>query len=537
MADKTNKSNALPLARAFRLKELPGLIGKRIEIPAGRLGVAIYADGKAQTFPPGQHRLLSAFARLRGRGTGLQAGYVPSGDFAAHLKCEYLLSGRGELLDVSLVFSLELADPVRFFKEVTLPQGEVRASGVEIDPQIVRAALGKITQKYEAADLIHGLLDARAAAELQSSLHAVLGNQGLRLKEVVLLSFTRAENRALVAEKTQALDERLQDVETQAKMAQIENQAQLNEFIQQVDPELDGVTHFQLGSDEKGKGSLKGKVADALRSWFTIETSKEGGRRRWRIEGLLRRKRDAEEGPARPKIRRPPQGWWLPRTVWMIFVILAGLMLTGTLNWIARAASWDNRLEVLLVIWGFVIGVVLESVKALYEKREAFAEATWMLPGYQRLDDLVGNDRAWADELVRQQCNRELRHVREVVTDIRSREFKREKIELALKLKNEVERNAEECAERVSRPDYGRPPYVTDLRISRHAWGHMLDNDEDLLLYANALSDKAHLLQQRSHAGGMTVEMVADLDAEILKFCNRFFERSRPLQMPAEETR
>ena len=157
-----------------------------------------------------------------------------------------------------------------------------------------------------------------------------------------------------------------------------------------------------------------------------------------------------------------------------------------------------------------------------------------MLPDYQRLDNLVGNDRAWADELVRQQCRDEFLHIRDVVRDIRSREFKREKTELALKLRNEVERNAEECAAKINTPDFGRPPYVTDLHIRQKAWSRMLDHDEELLLYAHALSEKAHLLQQKSHADEMTLEMIADLDAGMLRFCNQFFQRSRPLQMPEE---
>jgi hypothetical protein len=100
-----------------------------------------------------------------------------------------------------------------------------------------------------------------------------------------------------------------------------------------------------------------------------------------------------------------------------------------------------------------------------------------------------------------------------------------------------VERHIEDCAEKVGSLEYGSAPYLTDLHISSHAWERMLDYDEDLLLYVKALSDEAQLLQQKSHADQLTDELVSDLDAGILKFGNRFYERGRPLQMPDEDTK
>jgi hypothetical protein len=68
-------------------------------------------------------------------------------------------------------------------------------------------------------------------------------------------------------------------------------------------------------------------------------------------------------------------------------------------------------------------------------------------------------------------------------------------------------------------------------------WENALDTDENLLIKAHLLSDKTHLLQQQSHADQMVVESVAEVDAEVSKFCNQFFERGRPLQLPTEETK
>jgi hypothetical protein len=94
----------------------------------------------------------------------------------------------------------------------------------------------------------------------------------------------------------------------------------------------------------------------------------------------------------------------------------------------------------------------------------------------------------------------------------------------------------EECADKIGHLDFGRPPYATDLKISRHAWNHMLDYDEGLLIYASGLSNKVHLLQEKSHADELDLPSLVSLDAGISAFSNQFFERGRPLNIPSQET-
>lgn len=535
--NKKTVSATVPLGRVFHLNELPGWVGKYMEVPPGRLGMAIQPDGTVHTFPVGRHQLLTNWGRLQGRGSRLLVGYVPVEVSMAQVKLGYLLSGDQELLSGRVICAVEVGDAARFLREVVAPQGTVWSGGMELDPQPIEDALAPILTQYAAADIIHGQVDARIAGVVQTGLQATLELKGLRLQQILLVGLTRAEDRAVIAEKAQALSERLQDVSLQAKMAEIDNQSQLDDFLHQLDPELDQMAHLKLGGEgsEKGKASFKGKVVDAIRSWLTIEASKEGGKRRWSIEGLFQRKGgDDEKGRQKP--RHVSSNWWVSRALWMTLVILLGCGLTGIVNWIAQTASWDNKIEILLGIWGFVIIVVLESVKALYEKREALSEESWIYPGFQHLDNLVGNNRQRVDQLVREQCAHELQHIREVISEIRTREYNRGKTELALKLRNELERNLEECAAKVQRADYGHPPYVTDLRISNNAWSHMLDVDEDLLLEVNALSDQAHLLQQKSYEDQLENSMIVALDAKVSKFCNKFHDRGHPLQMTPEKS-
>jgi hypothetical protein len=272
MTENKNQAGAenAPLGLVYRLKDLPGWLGKRLPVPGGRLGVVIYRDGSSRTFPPGEHQLLSALERLRAKGYGLKAGYVPGVEFAASAQCAYLLSGDGELLDARLVCALQISDPLRFFSEVVIPRGVLPQTGFALEPQPLQDALGALTVQYAAADLLSGQINARLAQQLQASLGTLLGSQGLSLQEIRLLILSRAADRALIAEKIQALAERLKGVELQAKMAEIENQVQLDEFIQQLAPELQQVIRQGVVMDESGqpKNSVMGKLGGIVRGWL-----------------------------------------------------------------------------------------------------------------------------------------------------------------------------------------------------------------------------------------------------------------------------
>lgn len=216
-------------------------------------------------------------------------------------------------------------------------------------------------------------------------------------------------------------------------------------------------------------------------------------------------------------------------------MLLLGVVLTQIFNWVAEKAGWESTTEVMIIIWGFVITVILESLKNLFEKWETTSEELWTQYGYQHLDDLVAGDRKQVDLLVREQCASEIRHIKNMISDIRSLEYQRGNMELALELKKSIESNLDGTLEKILRGDYAQPPYVTDLRISQRAWENMVDNDEDLLLYVSALGKKANSLKQKAHRAELTLEAITDLNAGISMFDTRFFERGRYLQMPGVE--
>jgi len=533
-----NPSTIPPLGRAFRLKEIPGWLNKYLDVPPGRRGVAIDAAGRARTFLPGRHRLLSFWERVRGRGVGLLAGYVPAEPFATRLEAPYLLSGDGELIDASLILAAEVSDAARFFTEQVVPRGELRMASLDLSEADSQATLGALARQYAAEDLIHGLPTSRLAGEAQARLEPFLHSQGLRLSAVQFLTFWHSDDRAAVAEKVQALQERLQEVELQAKMAKVENETQLTEFIQQMAPGLveeAGLRPVAEAVGEpppaEGKG-VRPSLGERFRTLLSTETSKEPGRQRRAWESLFHRGGKPAEAVPAVKTRRPPRYWYLGRVLWMVFVLGLGLGLTRLVNWLAQAASWGGRLEILLAIWAFVVVALLESLKVLFERREELSETTYPLPGFTYIDDLVRDDRPRADRLVREQSSQELLHVRDILNELRGRVYRAGDADSALRIK-ELERKFEGRAAEVQRVDFGRPVYVTDLQISRRAWDDLLDYDEDLLLFANALNDKASAIQQRYTSGELSMDLLTSLESELDAFAHRFAGRERAIQMPA----
>ena len=540
MDQNTNQKgpDQAPLGRFYRLEELPGWWSKQLPIPAGRLGVVIYPGGSLRTFPSGEPVILSAIERLQGKGMGLQAGYVPAVDLKAGGGAA-ILSGDGELLDVRVVCSVQVADPGRFFTQTVIPRGVLYDGSLELEPQPVRDALAGSLGQYAAADLLGGQLDARLLAQLQPRFGPLLTGQGLRLTGIQLLALSRASDRALIAEKAQALKERLQETELKEKMAAIETQAQLDEFIQQFAPGLGQVARPALApvagaqpASAATAGGAKpftiGKVTSTIRSWLGMGTL-AGEKSHATLEQMYK----SRPAPA-PRVHDSPNTWWMRSVVWLILILCVGLLATWVVAYLTPRTGLSSR-EIYATIWSITVLALLNRIKIFYQDGEKASEQAALMARYPRLEDLVGNDRLWADELVREQCAAQMKQIRDLASEIRSVEYKRGNTALALKLRNELESNAADCVAKVQNPAYGRTPYVSDLNVTRHAWMRMLDLDEDLLLEAQGLSGRAGFLQQKSHVAELTESLVNELNAEVSSFSTHFFERGHPITDPADD--
>ena len=522
-------ANHTYLARAFTLKELPGRLGKFLDVPPGWRGITVSRHGKVKNFGPGRQRVLSAGARLLGRGAGFTAGIIPEGFFSARLKAENLLSGDDQLMDASLLCEVEIIDGERFFTRQVLPRGIVQGNSLDLRSEVAWELLGALTRRYAAADLVHGHPLERMLPQIRAGLEALLSDQGLGLSYISLVTFWRAEDRALAAEKAQALKDRLREAELDEKMAQVESEAQFDDFVRQLEPHLDEALGLHPVEDETGPQEKRAPaILDSFRTWLNIETKKDAGGRRIRIDGLFRRKGKFEEETSR-RGRRRPQRWWLKRVIWMGFVILAAYALTRLVNWIAGPAEWSARWEFYLAVGGFAALAVLESLKSLFQGWEELQKVHWTEPGTTFVDDLVGHDRLAADALVREQCATDLHNAQNMLNDLRSRVYKSGDDDTALAARD-PEKAVAQAREHVLDPKFGIPPYVTDLNVSRPMWEDNLDYDEGLLVRSSALNEDAQALLQRHSGGEFEPQYLDQLRARLDAFVHRFNNRSQALK-------
>ena len=529
-----------PFAKAYGLDELDGRLGKWLEVPAGRQGVVI-KNGVPKTLSPGRHRVLSTFERLRGKGLGLQVGYVPAQPFTARVKAENLLSGDSELMDASLLCEVEVVDVARFFTQMVLPQGAIYGDTLDLSSEGAWEALGTLTRQYSGGDLVRGVPVENMLPQIRLQLEAIFNGQGLYLDFVLLISFWRISDRALAAEKALLVQDRLRDVELQNKMAEIETEAQFQDFVNQLEPELVGkvglhpvVASASANDVEAEAADEKGiTIFDTFRTWINFESKKGEGGRHFRIDGLFRRLgKDSPTSKARR--RKPPQRWWLARVAWMIFVVLVALVLTKVVDWVAGGANWDARWQFYLAVWGFAVLAVLESLKTLFQKREELESQRWAEPGYTYVDDLVGNDRPQADRLVRNQCDRELGNAQDMLNDMRSRIYKSGDEDAALSVRS-LEKKLARVREDVMNPKMGEPPYVTDLKVGRKLWLDMLDYDEQVLVRVSALSEDTQELQQKYTQGKFDLEILNQLEGRLDAFLHHFKNRAQAPQASQEE--
>jgi hypothetical protein len=532
----SDKSNTTPLAKHDKLTDLPGRFGKSIEVPPGRQGVVI-KDGVPETYPSGRHQITSPLEWARGVGSGLTVGYVPGEPFTVRVKAENLLSADRELMDASLLCEVEIVDAARFFTQVVLPQGEISGENLDLPSEGAFEALGTLTRQYASGDLVRGVAIENMLSQIRLQLEAVFNGHGLYLDYVLLISFWRSSDRALAAEKALLVQDRLRDVELQNRMAEVESDIQFQDFVNQLEPELTEKVglHPVVETAPEDEDSEKGTtILDSFRTWIKFESNKDETGRHFRIDGLFKRLGKDSPLPALGRRRRAGR-WWLPRVLWMGFVVFIAFVLTMIVNWIAGSANWGDRWQFYLGVWGFAAIAILESLRTLFQKREEMESQRWTEAGYTFVDDLVGNDRLQADKLVRNQCQREVENAQAVLNDLRSRVYKRGEEDTALQIRS-LEKKLGRVREEVLNPRVGQPPYMTDLKINRKLWLEMLDYDEQILVRASALGADAQELQQKYAQGQFDVHHLEQLEGRLDAFLHYFKSRSQAPRISAGET-
>lgn len=534
MNETTQPASMPPLGKAYHTSQLDGWAAKWLEIPPGRSGVAIFRNGQERVFPAGRQRILTPIERLRGLGAGLRAGYLPAQPFAAWLKAGSLLSGDQELLDASLLCMLEVGSSAQFFRQVIWPAGVLEAGIVDLSDETLSQILNNYTLRYAAADLVNGLPTARLLPEIQLLLEPLLAGRGLRLQTVQLLIFQRSADRALVAQKTLELQQKMQEIQLEGQMAAVENQAALEEFAQQVNVELGqaGGLRFTPGSfpgaaeTVSNLSPLKTRVwLEALKKWAKDEMDKMHNP--WRITAMWKKGEAAAAAPASLAL---PSGWWARRLVWVAVLISIGFVLSRVVTNLAANSGWTNPWELVSLIWAFVIGGVFESMKVLYERREKLYEAMINPPARLSLSDLAKKDREKLDQLVRTQISGDLLRCRDTLNDLRSRVYRDGKEPLALRIK-ELEGKIERQAEQVRRTDPAFAEWLNPSRIKNAVWEQVLAGDEALLARAAALVDDAQAVRLAYQQGAFQPPVLQRLEGAVDSVMHAYQNRSRLVQV------
>jgi len=525
------------LARIVSIQELPGRLGKYLEVGSQQNGIVIYPNGEVQVLGAGRHKVLSAWSRLRGGGIGLITGVYPVGSFYTYLRAPNLLSGDEVLLDAGLLLCLQVLqeDPALFFNQVVLPSGKVNVVNLPLQETQILEAVNVLVRQYAADDLVLGYPLPQLRSDISQHLKELIHSQGLDLIAISLFNFRRASDRALIAEKAQKLEERLADVEIRKKMAAIENQAQLDDFLIQFDPELAEKNPIRL-SDTEGPPQAGGSeisVDGMLKIWADAESQEKDRGLAWRLRSSLRRQPKSEkEDQTKKKIptKRQLRIWLWRRIIGIIASLVFGGLATYAVVLVAEAASWDLKWEFLLIIWGPIAGLLVHSILDYIKKGEQLEEARWGAEGKVYIDDLTGNNRRKVDALVREQCQLDLDHSSGVLNELRSRVYRDGAEDLALKLRY-LEKKIQTVAQKVQQGNFGKPAYLEDLNIKPFLWEKLLNYDEMILVNAALLSEKTYTIQQQYAQGELSALALDKLEQRLDHLSHRFENRSQVLKL------
>jgi hypothetical protein len=289
MPTETTKT-PIPLyaGRVIAFKELPGRINKLLEVPVGCHGVVVEAKGYSRILPPGKHVVLNVWQQLVGKSAaGKQVALVLSQPFSALFETSYLLSADGELLDASLMATVDVVDPAKLLENTALTQdGSLLLPISMLD---VQKGLQPMTAQYSGADLRGGKLAEQLAGEICQRLGDQMMAAGLRLRMVTLLTFWPTAQSDTITENIMELGKCLQDFELQRRIVKIETQAELDAFINEVQPELAEIglhsTEPELLAPRTPQADMFG-LGTVFRSWMELASDRQSRQKPGLVQGM-----------------------------------------------------------------------------------------------------------------------------------------------------------------------------------------------------------------------------------------------------------
>ncbi|HQA28472.1 MAG TPA: hypothetical protein PLA02_04555 [Brevefilum fermentans] len=507
------------LARAFQLKDLSGWISKKLIVPPGRKGIALFRDGSYDLFTPGENRVITDLDRFLGKGAGFWAGYVPSEKFNATVSISNLLSGDEKLLDLNILCDIAVENEVRFFQEVVIPQGDISSHNLVLDLPELYQTFASMVRDYTADDLTSGNLEHEFAQKASILLANLLPNKGIRFEDILVISLWGQEDRIAVQQQILNLNQKLKDLEFEQKVAQAENEADLEKVLKDNGIVLPKKAQlFPLNFQKKNQTKLK--------EWVEGVTNDGQPGHNFRLRSLLIKKEiDTANRPDSPFLNN----WWVPRVIWIVLVILAAIAATYFMRQASSKYEWLSRSEFYITIWMFVLAAVIESVSKLFKQWEGFFADVKKPSDLLGLDNIKFKDRQTIDRVIREQSQMELNRQWEILNELRGKVYRAGDEDLALEIK-QVERKLEEFLPKLKDAGVGKPVYLMDdIKLTKASWNLLMDKEEILLIKAAMLTQSAQGIQLAFSESKTLKELLYKYEAELDIFISDFIGRNRIL--------
>lgn len=507
------------LAKAYPLQELQGWISKKMVVPPGRTGIALFMDGKTVVFTPGENRVMTKRERMMGKGAGFWAGYIPAGNFNASISVTNLLSGDDRLLDLNILCDVAVKDQKKFFLDVVIPSREISNQGIVVDLTEVFSSFASFTRNYSADDLAGGLLDDEITRKAESLLAVMLPGKGLGLESVSLISIWKQEDRVEIERQLFILDQKMKDLEFEKKLTEIENKQELEQLLNNNGIELpQQATILAPGAN--------GNKAAKIKEWIKNVTNDDQPGHNFRLKSLLVKKEIEAGSPKKSPILK---NWWVPRTIWISIVLLGAIFATFYLNNASEKIKWLGQPEFYVAIWMFALSVLIESISKLFKQWESFFADVAKPTNILGLDNIKFSNKATIDQIIRDQSAMELSLQRDVINESRSRIYRLGNEDLALEIKR-IEQKIENFIPKIRDLKIGRPVYLReDVKLNKTGWNLLMDEEEIILVKAALLTEEAQALQAKVSSPEQVSPKVSEYEAKLDMFINAFIGRERIL--------
>ena len=515
---KENQNESIPLAIALTVQELKGWVRKELFVPNGKRGIVIFRNGKSKIFSSGTHTALNPLQRIKKQGVGLQAGYMPEKELPLFLRINNILTGDDHLVDISLMCQLEILDHRKFFEMGVIPRKYLEGSALILDDEESFRAVYQIINEYALEDLISGSLHDTIRQRISTLLQSILSLQGLQLSNIFLLTIWPVEDRVRIEEKLFEFEQKMNSISLEKKMASIENDAQLQEFMQEFGVSIPKSSAFS-------KISLKPEESSASKSlfydWIKNELRDNLPGRNFRIKSIWQKKIKPETDEKTGRIK------FFPR---LVFVILIFLLIISVISLYARIVnnetlSPDYRFYI--GIGTILVGLIINTIIAYYKKWEADYATDYDDRRTSMLDDLSEKNRKEVDVIVRDQCIAELAEQKRMLNDTRSRVYKNGEEEFALTLRH-LENKIDDSIDQIKNKNFGIPPYLNfNRKFTTRIWEEFLEKDEQILIMVSSLTQV--VLDIQKQIGQQTIDkgLISGFENQLDHFLQTFGARHR----------